>query len=229
MAVSNDGIKTFVAASALVRGRAVTINSSGQAAYTGVGEDADGIVQRDTASGGDAPVKLKYSNGSMELMMVTAVAVGGLIWSAASGKGSGTAAVGNPQWKAISQAATADGDLIEVVPLPGARQGEGRVTEAHTADDTLLLSESGSIHTTFGAGGAVTFTLPAATVGLEFFFQVGAAQNLVVEPVGAETVSLPSTGVAQTNITANAIGESVHIMCCQAGTWAVMGFTGTWT
>jgi hypothetical protein len=107
-----------------------------------------------------------------------------------------------------------------------------RTVEAHTADDTLLAAESGSVHTSVGAGGAITLTLPVAVVGLEFWFYVGAAQELRIDPNGSETISLPSNGVpgaAGKYLTANAIGESVHLVCAKAGTWAAFGFTGTWT
>lgn len=107
-----------------------------------------------------------------------------------------------------------------------------RVVEAHTTGDTLTTAESGSIHTNAGAGGAVTLALPAAAVGLEYFFGVRAAQELRIDPDGTETISLPSTGVpgaAGKYLVADAIGETVHLMCVAAGTWAVMGYTGTWT
>jgi hypothetical protein len=107
-----------------------------------------------------------------------------------------------------------------------------RTVEAHTGDDTLLASETGSIHTSYGAAGTVVLTLPAAVVGLEFFFVVGAAQELRLDPSGTETISLPSTGAAGgagKDLTANAAGESVHLVCVSAGTWAAFGFTGTWT
>lgn len=111
--------------------------------------------------------------------------------------------------------------------------GRGLVSvEAHTADDTLTVEENGTCHTTVGASGAVVFTMPAAVVGLHYYFYVGAAQELRIDPAGTETISLPSTGVpgaAGAYLTANAIGESVHLMCCVAGSWACMGFTGTWT
>jgi hypothetical protein len=45
-------------------------------------------------------------------------------------------------------------------------------------------------------------------------------------------IALPSTGVAGAAgkyLTANADGESVHLMCTKAGTWTAFGFTGTWT
>ncbi len=103
---------------------------------------------------------------------------------------------------------------------------------AHTANKTITAGETGSVFTTFGATGTVTFSLPKAVVGLEYFFQVGAAQELRIDPDGSETISLPSSGVAGAAgkyLTANAAGETVHLFCCEAGTWAAFGFTGTWT
>lgn len=107
-----------------------------------------------------------------------------------------------------------------------------RTVEAHTADDTLTAAESGSVHTNAGASGTVVLTLPAAAVGLEYFFGVRVAQALRIDPNGTETISLPSTGVpgaAGKYLAADAIGETVHLMCVAAGSWAVMGYTGTWT
>lgn len=104
--------------------------------------------------------------------------------------------------------------------------------EAHTADDTLLSSESGTTHTNAGASGAIVLTLPAATVGLTFRFVVRAAQELRIDPAGSETISLPSTGVPGAGgayLTANAIGEAVELFCDTAGTWTAGFFTGTWT
>jgi hypothetical protein len=111
--------------------------------------------------------------------------------------------------------------------------GRGVVTgEAHTASDTLTTAENGTLHSNKGASGAITLTLPAATVGLHYYFYVGAAQELRIDPNGTETISLPSNGVAGAAgkyLTANAVGETVHLMCGEAGTWSVMGYTGTWT
>lgn len=107
-----------------------------------------------------------------------------------------------------------------------------RPVEAHTTGDTLTTAESGSVHTNTGASGTITIVLPAAAVGLEYFFFVGAAQQLRIDPNGTETISLPSTGVAGAAgkyLVADAVGETVHLMCCIAGSWAVMAYTGTWT
>ena len=107
-----------------------------------------------------------------------------------------------------------------------------RSVTAHTAGASLSAAQSGSIHTNAGATGAVVLALPAATVGLEYFFGVRAAQALRIDPNGTETISLPSTGVpgaAGKYLEADAVGETVHLMCVAAGSWAVMGYTGTWT
>lgn len=111
--------------------------------------------------------------------------------------------------------------------------GRGLIgVEAHIVADTLTAAENGTCHTNTGATGTFAITLPSAVVGLHYYFYIGAAQILQIEPATGETISLPSTGVpeaANDYIAADAIGESVHLMCCKAATWAVMGFTGTWT
>ena len=103
--------------------------------------------------------------------------------------------------------------------------------EHHTADDTLLAAESGSTHTNLGEDGAMTLLLPAATVGMHFFFAVMVAQELRIDPNGTETIALPSTaaqGAAGKYLTANAIGEFAHLVCETAGTWVVPEWSGTW-
>jgi hypothetical protein len=89
--------------------------------------------------------------------------------------------------------------------------------EAHTASDTLTTTENGTAHTNTGAAGAITLSLPAATPGL---------------PNGSETISLPSNGVpgaAGKYLVADAVGETVHLVCLKAGSWSVIGHTGTWS
>lgn len=103
---------------------------------------------------------------------------------------------------------------------------------AHTTGVTLTTTQTGTYHTNVGASGAITFVLPAATVGLRYGFGVGAAQELRVDPNGSETMSLPSSGVpgaAGKYLTADAIGENLEVVCLIAGNWSVKSYTGTWT
>lgn len=103
---------------------------------------------------------------------------------------------------------------------------------AKTANYTVTANDSGAGFTNAGAGGAITFALPVAAVGLHYFFSVEAAQELRIDPNGTETISLPSDGVpgaAGAYLTANAIGETIHIGCTVAGSWRVFRAVGTWT
>lgn len=103
---------------------------------------------------------------------------------------------------------------------------------AHTANYTLTANDNGTAHSSKGASGAITASLPPATPGLHFFFHVGAAQEHRVDPNGTEVMGLPSSGAAQAAgayLTANAVGETLHIACFEAGVWDVVSSVGTWT
>lgn len=119
--------------------------------------------------------------------------------------------------------------------MPGHQtlSGRGPVEfQAKTATYTVTTGENGSGFSNKGATEAIEFDLPAAVVGLHYYFYVGAAFALRIDPNGTETISLPSSGVAGAAgkyLEADAVGETVHLMCCEAGTWAVMGYTGTWS
>ena len=182
------------------------------------------------AAGDVRAVRLRTADGTCKMVAAGAFAIGATLYGAAGGM---VDDVNNGNRIGIAlEAATAPGDVVEVLRSPGAYALGVRSVEAHTADDTLTAAESGSVHTTVGASGLVTFTLPPATLGLEYFFRVGAAQTLRIDPDGTETIALPSSGVQESAgeyICANADGETVHIGCDVAGEWSVYGYTGTWT
>lgn len=83
-----------------------------------------------------------------------------------------------------------------------------------------------------GASGATTFALPAAEPGLRVTAVVEVAQMLRLDPNLTETIALPSTGVqgaAGKYLEANALAETVELVCLSKGTWDVVNFQGTWT
>ena len=109
-----------------------------------------------------------------------------------------------------------------------------RTVEAKTADYTVVAdTDNGKTFTNEGVcASAITFALPAATVGQWYRFKVVVAQELRIDPNGTETMSLPSSGAKQSAgayLTANAVGEGCEIECVVAGTWEVNWYTGTWT
>ena len=104
----------------------------------------------------------------------------------------------------------------------------------HVADAdglTVTAAHSGAILTNAGAVGMSAFAMPAALVGMEFYFFVLAAQVLRIDPNLTETIGLPSSGVQQAAgkyIEADAVGEYVHIFCAVAGQWETLDYRGTW-
>lgn len=91
---------------------------------------------------------------------------------------------------------------------------------------------AGSIISNFASSSAATFNLPAAAVGMEYYFYVLKAVELRINPDGTETIGLPSSGAQQAAgkyITADAVGEYVHIICAKAGQWETLDYRGTWT
>jgi hypothetical protein len=221
--------RTFQFAAATAQYLRVKDNGSGKLTTAGAVEVDLGVSDKPVlAADDDAAVRLRNAPGTAKMTAAGAISAWATVYGAAGGKIDDTAN-GNPVGIAL-EAATADGDVIEVLRF--AVLAQNKTVEAHTSDDTLTAAESGSVHTTVGAAGTVTFTMPAAVAGMEFFFRVGAAQELRVDPNGTETIALPSTGVqgaAGKYLTANADGETVHIVCDKAGEWSVYGFTGTWT
>lgn len=204
--------------------------TAGYLVAAGAADDELGTLeQRTFATDGTAAVVPMNTEGTRLMVAAGAITQYADVYRAASGKISAT-----PNGKRLGialEASAADGDQIEIYFLPAAAQQ--LLVEAHTADDTLTAAEMyGSVHTSVGASGTVVLTLPAAVVGMNAMFRVGAAQELRLDPDGTEVISLPSTGVpgaAGKYLTANADGETVHLVCTKAGQWNVMGYTGTWT
>lgn len=119
-----------------------------------------------------------------------------------------------------------------VVDANTAIQGWRHAVNVDDDGGAVSAAQANSVFTNEGAGGAVTFALPAAVAGLEYRFYVMAAQELRIDPNGTQTIGLPSSGVQQAAgkyITADAVGEYVHILCVKAGQWETLDYRGTWS
>jgi hypothetical protein len=103
-----------------------------------------------------------------------------------------------------------------------------------TADRTLAKSESGSLVTNVGAGGAVIVTLPAdSEVNDTYLFVLGAAQLLTIANGKATEKFIINGGIqtADKDISADDEAEWVEItkvsatewLCRSGGTWTVEG------
>jgi hypothetical protein len=132
---------------------------------------------------------------------------------------------------------TSGGDITSLVDsrgghnriVPHGAGGVRRTIEAHTADDALTASESGSVHSNLGATGTVTLTLPATPVeGAEFIFTVQVAQELRIDP-GAATIRDDSGQTADRYKSASAVGATLTLVADANGDWATTAKNGTWT
>ena len=107
-----------------------------------------------------------------------------------------------------------------------------RTVSAKTASYTIVANtDNGKTFTNEGASGAITFTLPAATVGQWYRFVAKAAQELRIDPNGSETFAL-DTGVQQAAgayLTFYAFGERISVECVKAGEWDTCDPVGTIT
>ena len=113
--------------------------------------------------------------------------------------------------------------------VPYESGGVKKAIETHTADDTLTVEESGSVHTNLGAAATVTLTLPAsAPEGTVFTFAVQAVQELRVDP-GSATIRDDSGQTVDKYKVADAIGECLTVIADSNADWATTAKYGTWT
>lgn len=107
--------RTFEAGGAIGQYLRVKL-SSGVLAAAGAAELALGTIEREAfASGEKVPVRLPTAQGTRKMVASAAVTQYATVYGATGGKVSSTAN-GNPEGIAL-EAASADGDIIEVLPL----------------------------------------------------------------------------------------------------------------
>jgi hypothetical protein len=132
---------------------------------------------------------------------------------------------------------TSSGDITSItdcraghnIAVPYAAGGITRTVEAHTSDDTLAASESGSVQTNLGATQTVTLPLPSSPPeGTQFTFAVQAAYPLRVDP-GTATIRDDSGQTADKYKSASAVGSSLTLVADANGDWATVAKNGTWT
>ncbi len=137
----------------------------------------------------------------------------------------------------LAVVATSGGDIDSITDcrmghnfmVPYGAGGVKKTIEAHTADDTLIEAESGSVHSNLGAAGTVTLTLLAsASTGVVFTFAVQAAYELRVEP-GTATIRDNSGQATGKYKSANTIGASLSLIADSNGDWVTVAKNGTWT
>jgi len=182
------GNKAFQAGAALGLFTRVKL-SAGVLAAAGASDVSIGVLQAETFASGDiAAVRLRTAQGTMKMVANNAITAGNPVYAAASGK---VAPSGTVYEGIALEAATADGDIIEVLPLPNVDvsatiTGTNAATFAVDADAATpklaLTGQSG------GTGDFTTTLKPEATLS---------ANNAIIVPE-ADGDTLAAVALAQT-------------------------------
>lgn len=116
MSQQNNGIKTLPAAGTIGIGERVIVNASGQWAQAGVTTKAHAIALRSVTVGQPLPAQLLSCSGTIRMKAAVAITAGAKVYGGAVGKINVTST--NCLEGYAVEAATADNDLIEVIPVP---------------------------------------------------------------------------------------------------------------
>jgi hypothetical protein len=218
------------AAEAISRFQNVYINSSQKwAVATTTTPPAIATALDTVASGGTLAAELFSSGGSLKMIAAEAITVGSRVYQAAAGKVADT--VAGAYMGVALDAASADGDVIEVLlPQPGEAQSIGHY-RAFTADATLGVSLNGFTITNLAASGTITLTLPTGVpAGTWFRFGVQAAQQLRIKAAASDALMIAGTTSADAAYAwADDEGESVVFVADTNNNWLACNLVGTWT
>jgi len=226
--------KAFVAGEAISVNRRVTVDSAGKALLAGATSVAAGVaITPSFADGDDITVSLRTAAGTQQMVASEAITRGASVFAAASGKvaSSGSVFVGT-----ALEAATADNDVIEVLPGPNtdilANSGvvqhlRTRVTTAQVnAGHTLLAAVAGRSYrlvdcSMIAIGGAAATATAVRLNGT----QSASVVQLVSNTVGALTQNTRVLAGVTSNSSILAGGAS--FIACDANTAITIDKSGS--
>ncbi|NIM61645.1 MAG: DUF2190 family protein [Acidobacteria bacterium] len=93
--------------------KAATTTSPPEVEYAGAGEQHIGHTERDAASGAEVAIRLRNAEGTRKATAAGAFSIGATIYGAASGKVDD--AISGTAFGLALEAATADGDIVEII------------------------------------------------------------------------------------------------------------------
>jgi ABC-type ATPase with predicted acetyltransferase domain len=107
--------KAFTAAGTIKQYARVTIGSGGTITEAGLAVKDIGTAMEPAVSGDVVSVKLRSGSGTHKMIAIEALAIGATLYTETDGKVQDTAASTSFQLGTALEAATADGDIIEVL------------------------------------------------------------------------------------------------------------------
>lgn len=113
---TDNNCKTFVADEAIAVHLRVKLDSDGRVTTAALADKEIGTAVTPAAAAGDViTVRLRSAAGTHKMVAIEALAIGATVYTETGGKVQDTAATGAFQIGTALEAATADGDVIEVL------------------------------------------------------------------------------------------------------------------
>lgn len=114
--MNSTGCKAFVADEAIAQFARVKLDSDGKVTNAGLTDKEIGTATRPAFAAGDViDVRLRSAAGTHKMIAVEALAAGATVYTEAAGKVQDTAQATAFQVGTALNAATADGDIVEVL------------------------------------------------------------------------------------------------------------------
>lgn len=222
MSQYSSGIKAFTSGEALATRRRVK-KSAATVVYADAGEDFIGVTEHSCASGEIVAVKLKNVSGTFKCIASEALAVNTTLYGADDGKVADTEN-GSAQFYSL-EAATANNDVIECLPLDSASQAVhiGNSTTAVTLSaagkgaikvyTTCASATSTSVEPIYmkstmtgagGVGGRATFHM---TTGVQLGGWANALKGYSEFTTGGKVTGLGSAVVAEMKLPNESLGS----------------------
>jgi len=186
--------KTFKAGTALEAFRRVKITdpvtSPKTIGYAGAGDQCIGVTEAYVASGADCAIYLANAQGTRKMTASEAITGGNAIYAAANGKVAATGTV--VEGKAL-ETVTADGDLLEVLPVGNSDISTaitGTTAATFQADSDLGKPRAGLKSQTGGTGDYVAYyQAPATLTGNRTYTGPADADDTLVGVAAAQTLT----------------------------------------
>jgi len=187
--------KTFTAGGALEQNRLVCL-SSGVLAYTDTTTSAIGTLEDTTFASGDVVgVRLLPGEGTFKMVAAAAITSGANVYCAANGKIDDVGFI--PVGIAL-EAASADGDIIEVLPSRNIPANVASVAATGSAQGDAAAVTAG-INSVSAADGTKGVILPGAKAGLVIeVYNEHATNGLKVYPATGDDINDGTTNAAIT-------------------------------
>lgn len=188
------------------------VKTPGAVAAAGALDQSIGTMESDCLAAGPCSVRVKTAVGTQKMIAAAAISAGAYVYGAASGK---VSSVANGNIEGIAKdAATADGDVIEIQPINQAVQNAVTLAAANGAISIV----SGSVVLTKAGVAAMTLAAPTAA-------QNGTIINVTSATANAHTVT--ATGLIDDGVTGGS--KTTATFAAFAGaSMTLMAYEGKW-